>query len=199
MSDSTSHLFDVELLLSQARTYLAFGEYMQQFTEQLQTDLQNEADWNTALQQHFTRLKEAITQSASDPNVDPDLAKLWTLTLDTWQQTTAALGIKPDTANTTPRDGDQTAAWQACQQIQTEYLNLLQRAAKDALDLMETRLKTEVAVDQPVNSLRELYNLWVECNEETYGQMLRSADYSEFSGRLFNTLLRCYPRGDAKL
>lgn len=198
MSDSASPLFDVELLLNQARTYLAFGEYMEQFTQQLQTDLQNEADWNTALQRHFTRLKEAITQSASDPNVDPDLAKLWTLSLDTWQQTIAALGIKPETANTIPRDGDQTAAWQACQQIQTEYLGLLQRVAKDALDLMETRLQAEAAAAPSINSLRELYNLWVECNEETYGQMLRSAEYSEFSGRLFNTLLRCYPRGDAK-
>ncbi|MFO1371178.1 MAG: poly(R)-hydroxyalkanoic acid synthase subunit PhaE [Candidatus Competibacteraceae bacterium] len=192
---SDNNTFDIELLLAQARTFLAFGDQMRQFTEQLQTNTSNEPDWNTALQQHFATLKEAIARSASDPNVDPNLAKLWTQTLDTWQQTATMLGLSP---NAGPRDGDQAEAWQTYQQIQNEYLGLLQQTAKDALDLMEARLKTTTAAGQPVNSLRELYDLWVDCNEETYGQMLRSPHYSEFSGRLLNTLLRCcYPHGDA--
>jgi hypothetical protein len=41
-----------------------------------------------------------------------------------------------------------------------------------------------------------LYNLWVECNEDTYGRMLRSPAYGELNGRLLNALLSCYSRGD---
>ena len=62
---------------------------------------------------------------------------------------------------------------------------------------MEQRLQGRAAAGQTISSLRELYNLWVECNEETYGHMLHSAEYSELSGRLLNALLVCYPRSEA--
>ena len=62
---------------------------------------------------------------------------------------------------------------------------------------MEQRLQDRAATGQTMNSLRELYNLWVECNEETYGRMLHSAEYSELSGRLLNALLVCYPHREA--
>lgn len=59
---------------------------------------------------------------------------------------------------------------------------------------MEQQLVERASGGQMIENLRELYNLWVDCNEKTYGQMLRGAAYSELSGRLFNTLLACYPK-----
>ena len=41
---SDAGMFDVELLLKQARTYLAFGEQTRQFAERFQESLRNEAD-----------------------------------------------------------------------------------------------------------------------------------------------------------
>jgi hypothetical protein len=76
---------------------------------------------------------------------------------------------------------------------QNHYLDLLQQTAEQALDLMEQRLQDRAATGQTINSLRELYNLWVECNEETYARMLRSVEYSELSGRLLNALLHLLP------
>lgn len=190
---SDSGMFDIELLLKQARTYLAFGEQTRQFAEQFQDTLRAEADWGTALRQHFDQFREAIAQSATEPGTNPELAQLWTLSLDTWQQATAALGISipaPDDRN--------VAAWGAYQRTQNEYLELLRRAALDALDLMEQRLGERAAAGESVGSLRELYNLWVDCNEETYGRMLRGSEYSDISGRLFNALFACYSKDEAR-
>lgn len=197
MTDSTdtSHagMFDPELLFKQARTYLAFGEQMRQFAERFQEPLRNEADWGATLRQHFDRFREAITQSTDDPDVNPELARLWTMTLETWQQATIALGVPiaaPDDRN--------PVAWQAYQRTQIEYIGLLQQAAKQALDLMEQRLGERAAAGETVGSLRELYNLWVDCNEETYGQMLRGPEYSQLSGRLLNALFACCSRGETR-
>lgn len=190
---STPGSFDVELLLKQARTFLAFGEEIRQCSEQIQETTQGSADGGLALRQHFERFRTAVTAAAGDPGVNPELAQLWTLILDTWQRTIESVGAS---AVTPPADWS-SAAWQAYQRTQGQYLSLLQRTASEALDLMEQRLNESAAAGKSIDSLRELYNLWVDCNEESYGRMLRSVEYSELSGRLLNALLRCYAPGEA--
>jgi hypothetical protein len=179
--------FDIELLLKQARTYLAFGEQLQPLSERFHETLGQDGDWGEALRQPFDQLKTALAGAADDPNGHPDLARLWTVTLDTWRQTAASLGVPAALA---PLAGANTEAWRAYQQLQGQYLDRLRQAARDALDLMEQRLGERAAAGVTVESLRELYNLWVECNEDTYGRML-------LNGRLLNALLGCYARGDA--
>jgi hypothetical protein len=184
--------FDVELLLEQARTFLAFGEEMRQCSEHLQENAQGSADWSSALRQHFEQFRTAVAATAGDPEVNPELARLWTLILDTWQRTAESM----ESASIAPPANWSSAAWQAYQQTQNQYLRLLQRTASEALDLMEQRLSESAASGRDIDSLRELYNLWVDCNEESYGRMLRNAEYSELSGRLLNALLRCYAPGE---
>ena len=186
--------FDIELLLKQARTYLAFGEQLQPVSERFHETLGQNGDWGQALRQHFDQLKAALTGAANDPNGHPDLARLWTVTLDTWRQTAASLGVP---ATLDPLTGANAEAWRAYQRLQGQYLDRLRRAALDALDLMEQRLGERAVAGATVESLRELYNLWVECNEETYGRMLRSPDHGVLNGHLLNALLGCYSRGDA--
>lgn len=187
--------FTVELLLKQARTYLAFGEQLQPLGVRFHETLAQQDDWNSALAEYFDSIKSALAQAADDPGSHPELAHLWTATLDTWQQAIAALGFPMSIAPLTDYSAD---AWQAYQRIQGEYLGLLRQAAREALDLMEQRLIAQAATGATVDGLRDLYNLWVECNETTYGQMLRSAEYGECSGRMLNSLLRCYPAGETK-
>ena len=186
--------FDIELLLKQARTYLAFGEQLQPLSDRLHETLGQDGDWGEALRQHFDQLKAALAEAADDPGGHADLARLWTVTLDTWRQTAASLGVP---ATLAPLAGANTEAWRAYQKVQGQYLDLLRQAARDALDLMEQRLGERAVAGATVESLRELYNLWVECNEETYGRMLRSPDYGALNGRLLNALLGCFTRGDA--
>ncbi len=186
--------FDIELLLKQARTYLAFGEQLQPFSERFHDTLGKEGDWGEALRQHFDQLKTALAEATDDPGGHPDLVRLWTVTLDTWRQTAASLGVPAPFA---PLAGPSAEAWRAYQGIQSQYFDLLRQAARDALDLMEQRLGERAAAGAKVESLRELYNLWVECNEDTYGRMLRSPEYAVLNGGLLNALLGCYTRGDA--
>ena len=186
--------FDAELLLKQARAYLAFGEQIRQCADRFQDSLEQEADWKTAARRQFEQFKEAIAQSSHAPGVNSDLAQLSAMTVDAWQQAALALDIPMPSRMPTDRN---SAAWRAYQQTQNHYLDLLQQTAEQALNLMEQRLQDRAAAGRTINSLRELYNLWVECNEETYARMLRSAEYSELSGRLLNALLVCYPRREA--
>ncbi len=191
-SDASPAGFDAELLLKQARAYLAFGEQIRQLTDRFQDSLEQEADWKAAARRQFEQFKDAIAQSSEAPGVNADLARLSTMMVDAWQQTALTLQLPIST----PTDRN-SSAWLAYQQTQRQYFDLLQQAASAALDLMEQRLQERATAGETINSLRELYNLWVTCNEQTYGRMLRGAEYSELSGRLLNALLVCYPRREA--
>lgn len=190
-SASNPGQFDIELALRQARAYLAFGEQIRQFTDRLNETVDDQTDWGAALQQHFTELKAAIARSADDPKINPELARFWLLIAETWSGTVASLGMA---AETIPDELRQSEAWRSYQNTQMEYLDLLRNAAREALDRMEEKLNAFAADGKTIASLRELYNLWVDCNEETYGRMLRSSTYATLNGRLINSLLRCYPR-----
>lgn len=178
---------DTRFLIDQARGYLAFGDQIADLCQKLQGSTTNSPDWGNMLRENFAQFKTAINQSADDPNVNPELARLWNQTLDLWQQTATGLGFIP------PADGG-SGAWQAYRDVQNQYFDMLRNAAKGALDLMEKQLAERADTGQMIGSLRELYNLWVDCNEKTYGQMLRGSAYAELSGRLFNSLLACYPK-----
>lgn len=191
-SDASPAGFDAELLLKQARAYLAFGEQIRQLTDRFQDSLEQEADWKAAARRQFEQFKDAIAQSSEAPGGNADLARLSTMMVDAWQQTALTLQLPIST----PTDRN-SSAWLAYQQTQRQYFDLLQQAASAALDLMEQRLQERATAGETINSLRELYNLWVTCNEQTYGRMLRGAEYSELSGRLLNALLVCYPRREA--
>ena len=93
--DTTSKpgMFDVELLLKQARAYLTFGEQIRQLAEQSTGAGPQSTDWDTALRQHFDRFKAAVAQSTEDSSIHPDLGQLWTLTLESWQQAASSFGI----------------------------------------------------------------------------------------------------------
>ena len=185
---------DIELLLRQARAYLEFGEQIQSFSTHFEQTAQSGDDWSAALAQHFEQLQAALAGAAHDSDSVPGLAQFWTVTLDAWRNAAAAVGI-PATA--TAVAGADQPAWREYQAVQTEYLALLRQTSRAALELLEQRLRARATADAPVDTLRGLYNLWVECNEETYGQMLRGAEYGVMNARLLNALLGCYRPGDA--
>lgn len=190
---SAANSFDARVLFDQARAYLAFGEQMAEIVQQAQANLHNApADWGDVLRQNFAQFKEAVTQSIDNSDANPEFARLWRQTLELWQQTSTSLGVVMPTGEITG-----TGPWLAYQQVQDQYLDLLRQVAAKALDLLERQLLEQAEAGKTVASVRELYNLWVDCNEKTYGQMLRGAEYAELSGRLFNSLLGCYPKKEA--
>lgn len=183
---------NAERLIEQARTYLAFGDQMRQFAAHLNQTASENTDWGLVIQQHFAQMKEA--QSTGDPGIDSELVQLWMRAAEMWQQSVASLDIGKQIDQ-----NPQNVAWQTYQQVQNEYLGLLQDAAQKGLDLMQQRLNAQSAPEEEqISSLRELYNLWVECNEETYGQMLRSMEYATLNGRLLNAFLTCYSQENTK-
>ncbi len=69
------------------------------------------------------------------------------------------------------------------------YFATFMEMGKRSVDLLQKRLHERTANNQPITSIRELYNLWVDCSEEEYGTYVMTDEYAEIHGELINALM----------
>jgi len=75
------------------------------------------------------------------------------------------------------------------QQVSSEYQTVMNKVGVDALEAMRLRILEMSEQGKEMNSLREIYDLWVDCNEKAYAELVHTDEYSELYGRLTNALL----------
>ena len=75
------------------------------------------------------------------------------------------------------------------QQVSSEYQTVMNKVGVDALEAMRLRILEMSQQGKEMNSLREIYDLWVDCNEKAYAELVYTDEYSELYGRLTNTFL----------
>lgn len=59
-----------------------------------------------------------------------------------------------------------------------------------SLELLQDKLIKMVELDQTVETLREFYNLWVDCSDQAHAETVRSEEYSQINARMINSLMR---------
>lgn len=86
------------------------------------------------------------------------------------------------------------AAQSECQTLQQALRLELTRMQNDALNLLEQRISERRQSGAPIAAWRELYDLWVECGEQTYAQLAHSETYSKLQAELGNAMVRLRAR-----
>jgi len=79
--------------------------------------------------------------------------------------------------------------WAAFQSTQARYLTLLERSAGRALSRLSERIIERGAVGQPVETVRAAYDLWIECSEESYAELLASDEFANAHAAAINALV----------
>ncbi|MEE8320974.1 MAG: class III poly(R)-hydroxyalkanoic acid synthase subunit PhaE [Gammaproteobacteria bacterium] len=70
-----------------------------------------------------------------------------------------------------------------------EYNNASSKVVVEALENMHRKILKMSEEGQEINSLRKIYDLWVDCNEDVYAEFVSSKEYSELYGRMVNSLM----------
>lgn len=79
-------------------------------------------------------------------------------------------------------------AWQAYEAGQA-------RVALESVDRFRARLDDAARREQPIGSMRELFNEWVDACEEVYGEYVMSEDYARAYGEMVNALMAVKHQG----
>jgi hypothetical protein len=83
------------------------------------------------------------------------------------------------------------------QELQAELHAKITAAQMAALTLLEERARQRAQAGKPLREPRELYDLWVDCGEETYAQMAHSEAYCELQARFANAAIELRARQQA--
>ncbi len=72
-----------------------------------------------------------------------------------------------------------------------DYALAYSEVGKRSIDRFGKQLKhREGAGEEPIASVKDLFNLWVDCSEQEYAEFVMGDDYVRLHGRLTNALMR---------
>ncbi len=81
-------------------------------------------------------------------------------------------------------------AWLDYQQQTNRYNALIARASQRAFEVFEDKLAEHAEPGRQIDSVRGLYNLWVDAAEDAYAEVALSPEFREVYGALVNAQMR---------
>lgn len=81
-------------------------------------------------------------------------------------------------------------AWLDCQHETNRYNALIARASKRAFEVFEDKLAERAEPGRQIDSVRGLYDLWVDAAEDAYAEIALSDEFREVYGALVNAQMR---------
>ncbi|GJM05550.1 MAG: hypothetical protein DHS20C09_15460 [marine bacterium B5-7] len=149
----------------------------------------NTFNWN-GFQDNFERpidfMKSTFSNSTFDydeifDGLNPDLGKLREQVLSI-----PGLGYSREAQDKSKRA---IKLWADYQENYQEYQSVMLRLNQEALELMRKKIISMQTESESINSMRQIYDLWVESNEKVYGDYVYTREYAELNGRLVNSMM----------
>ncbi|MCV6638477.1 class III poly(R)-hydroxyalkanoic acid synthase subunit PhaE [Candidatus Albibeggiatoa sp. nov. NOAA] len=167
-------------------------------------------------QQYFDELKQTLADFTNEQHQG---LSFWELPLDNWQRAVGTLSLLPNDffQNLKPHNLSQelhenvqrwlstpgvgctrewqdqlqesTRLWMIYQKAHQEYRNILSRVGTRTVDLMQEKAVKLQEDHKKIENLRQLYDLWVDCGEIAYAEIVNTDEYAEINARLVNTLM----------
>jgi class III poly(R)-hydroxyalkanoic acid synthase PhaE subunit len=99
---------------------------------------------------------------------------------------TPTLGYTRESQEEFQRLGQSVIAYQKAMQ---EYADVLSGVVRRASELLRDKALERARNGQSFESLRDCYNLWVDCGEEAYSEVSSSSEFTGAQARLVNALM----------
>ena len=157
-------------------------------------------DWRQQVQQLFGGANPPFAQAFG--GIDSAGAESFTRQWQSWMQATqhGGFGDLPGAHGPTPAFGlnrEQQMQQQAMSaavfesmQASARYQALIQRASAQGMERLQGRLTQDAETGHQIDSLKVLYDLWVDAAEEAYAEIALSDEFREAYGDMVNTQMR---------
>lgn len=163
--------------------------------------------WIDRQRERLEHLAEEASRAASEPQERGQ--ERWSELFGRWQElwsSSTALGVQSwaDLLGRLPALGparEQIEGWRELAETQAQAQQLeaalrarLMQVQVEALSRLEQRVRAARESGEAIASMRELYDLWVECGEEVYAGVAHSEEYAELLAQLGNATMRLRAR-----
>jgi class III poly(R)-hydroxyalkanoic acid synthase PhaE subunit len=196
-------------IMDQGMGFFRMGE---QFAEGL-GKVPELGDWSKLAEQWLNGLQQSLSASGeSAQDTVNRMMAFWEMPLDNWQRMSSALSLMPgdvlrnmphrerlDQFLSAPGLGytrEEQAQYQKLARLALSYQRALQDYTRffsglglKSAERMRALLKTRQDENKPVESARELYDLWISACEQTYNEQVMTDEYACLHGKLVNALM----------
>ena len=157
-------------------------------------------DWQQQLQQMFGGQAQPFAQAFG--GIDSAGAQSFARQWQSWSQAAqrSGFGDMPGANGPTPAFGmdreqqmqqqELGVAMLASMQASAKYQELIQRANTQGMQRLQEKLAQHATPGRQVDSLKGLYDLWVDASEEAYAGIALSTEFRDAYGEMVNTQMR---------
>ena len=157
-------------------------------------------DWQQQLQQMFGGPSQPFAQAFG--GIDSTGAESFARQWQSWWQAAqrSGFGDMPGTHGPTPAFGlnreqqmqqqELGAALLASMQASARYQEMIQRANTKGMQRLQEKLAERTTPGHQIDSMKDLYDLWVDASEEAYAGIALSEEFREAYGEMVNTQMR---------
>jgi len=157
-------------------------------------------DWRQQLQQLFGGAGQPFAQAFG--GIDSAGAEGFSRQWQSWLQAAqhSGFGDLPGAQGPIPAFGSNreqqmqqqamSAAVLASLQASARYQALIQRASQQGMQRLQDKLAEHAEPGRQIDSLKALYDLWVDSAEEAYAEVAMSDEFREAYGEMVNTQMR---------
>ena len=159
------------------------------------------SDWRQQLQQLFGGASQPLAQAFS--GIDSTGAEGFSRQWQAWMQAVQQPGGFGDLAGShgaSPafglnreqqmRQQGMLAAVMESLQASARYQALIQRANAQGMERLQDKLAEHAEPGRQIDSLKALYDLWVDAAEEAYAEIALTEEFREVYGEMVNTQMR---------
>lgn len=158
---------------------------------------QPSVDWQTLLRSWSVSGNQSFSQAFN--GIDNAAAQGFVQQWQAWLQSMQASGFAVPVAPDGPVPGfglhreqlmqqqELAAAMQAALEANARYQELIQRANAQGLERLQSLLAKRDASSPPIESLKALYDLWVDAAEEAYAEIALSDEFRAAYGEMVNS------------
>ena len=202
-------------VLRQSQAFYSILDQFARLLSEAAAAQDNDEEWQSILSRYFDTMRKEAFKSEFSSGGKPGIYS-WVSPITIWQQMLSGMPHEPaglfrEMMTDDYRDffqklltlpgADQYSAeyqekiregmklWDKFFNKSREYHALYEKLGIAALDLLEKKLLELGGSGGKISSLRELYNLWIDCNEQTFSEYMKDDHYSKIYSELVNLLM----------
>lgn len=201
-------------VLDQTRAFYSIADDFAALLQQISANPDSE-DWQNIMAQHFGRMKTQFDALTADKQLDNDFPFFQSPLFDGWKKAVGTMSVLPEQMIGGFHDdagkffkrflampglgparefreklADATLLWNEYETKLHEYQSVLAQIGKLALDRLEQKIIELAENEARISSLKQLYSLWVDANEEVFADFAFTGDHSRYYSGLVNALMQ---------
>jgi len=185
-------------MMQQGKSFYFMGEQFNKLLKEMNDVNSKSDDWQKVLNEQFDAMKSAFEQSetlqdafTTTPFLQVDFQKDYLKVFDilTNVEKYSPIPGLGSTRESQEQIQEGIRLMGEYHEVSHEFNTVMSKVGVEAMEVMRLMIIEMAERGEEINSLREIYDLWVDCNEKAYADYVTTDEYSELYGRLSNALM----------